>query len=275
MDGQEEWQVDGGGAVAYQRYLVPLVTARWAVVLADRAVLRAGERVLDVACGTGAMARVAAQRVGLGGRVTAVDINPEMVAVGRGLAPVAGAPIDWRVGSALNLPLPDRAVDVVVCQLGLQFFPDRPAALREMRRVLSPSGRLVASVYGPIEDNPANHVLSDALDRRAGPGASLAKRSEHALSDPTRLADLVAEAGFADVSVIVDKITIEYDSPAQFVRIQLTATPLARLFARTPAGEREHIMRDVTADVRAALAEYTDSGGLHFPQVAHHVLGTP
>jgi ubiquinone/menaquinone biosynthesis C-methylase UbiE len=272
MNEQEQWQVDGGGAVAYQRYLVPLVTARWAVVLADRAALRPGERVLDVACGTGAVARIAAQRVGPGGRVTALDINPEMLAVGRSLPPVAGAPIEWRDGSALHLPLSDGAFDVVVCQLGLQFFPDQPTALREMRRVVSPTGRVVASVYGPIEQNPANHALSEALDKRVAPGASLAKRSEHALADPTKLAEMVAMAGFANVSVATDTITIDYDSPAEFVRIQLTATPLARLFAGTAAVERERIMREVTADVRAALAFYTDSGGLHFPQVAHHVL---
>jgi len=274
MDEQEHWQVDGGGSVAYQRYLVPLVTARWAVVLVDRAALRAGERVLDVACGTGVVARIAAQRVGPGGYVTAVDINPEMLAVGRSLTPVAGAEIEWRDGSALDLPLPDGAFDVVLCQLGLQFFANRPTALSEMRRVVSPGGRLVASVYGPIEQNPANHALSVALDRRVAPGASLAKRSEHALADASELAELVATAGFADVSVATETITIDYDSPADFVRIQLTATPLARLFAVTPAAERERIMREVTTDVQAALARYTDSNGLHFPQVAHHVHAT-
>jgi ubiquinone/menaquinone biosynthesis C-methylase UbiE len=275
MNEQEQWQVDGGGAAAYQRYLVPLVTARWAVVLADRAALRPGERILDVACGTGAAARLAAERVGPSGEVTAVDINPEILAMGRSLPPVVGAPIDWRDGSAEGLPLPDGSFDAVLCQLGLQFFPDRLTALREMRRVLSPTGRVVASVYGPIAQNPANHALSDALDDRVAIGASRTKRSEHALGDPTELAELVAKAGFADVSVATDAITIDYDSPAEFVRIQLTATPLARLFADTPAAERERIMREVTADVQAGLAPYTDSRGLHFPQVAHHVSAVP
>src|SRR5262245_31038312 len=118
MNEQEQWQVDGGGAVAYQRYLVPLVTARWAVVLADRAALRPGERILDVACGTGAVARLAARRVGPSGQVTAVDINPQMLAVGRSLPPVDGAPIEWRDGSADALPLPDGCFDAVLCQLG-------------------------------------------------------------------------------------------------------------------------------------------------------------
>jgi hypothetical protein len=130
-------------------------------------------------------------------------------------------------------------------------------------------------VYGPIEHNPANHALADALDRRVAPGAALAKRAEHALGDRDELAALVAGAGFADVSVVTDTITISYDSPAEFVRIQLTATPLARLFADVPDAERRRVMSEVGADVEAALAPYTRPDGLHFPQEAHTVLAVP
>ncbi|HKD98713.1 MAG TPA: class I SAM-dependent methyltransferase [Micromonosporaceae bacterium] len=272
MDDEDRWQVDGGGSVAYQRYLVPMVTAKWAVVLVDRVGLRPGERILDVACGTGAVTRVAAERVGTAGRVAALDINAEMLAVGRSLPPVAGAPIEWHEGSASDLPFPAGTFDAVVCQLGLQFFPDRPAALREMRRVVAATGRVALSVYGPIDHNPATRALAGALDRHVGPGASTVKRSEHALADRDELAGLVAAAGFDDVSVHTDHITVSMDSPAAYVRIQLTGTPLARLFADTPPAKRRRILDAVTADVEAELAPYTDAGGLRFPQEAHHVL---
>lgn len=275
VDNQERWQVDGGGSVAYQRYLVPAVTAKWAIVLADRTGLRPGERVLDVACGTGAVARVAAERIGEMGHVSALDINPDMLTVGRSLPPVIGAPIDWYEGSALALPFAAGAFDAVLCQLGLQFFPDRPTALREMRRVVGPTGRIALSVYGPIEHNPATNALAGALDRKVAPGASAAKRTEHALADRDALARLVAEAGFANVSIVTDQITVSMASPAEYVRIQLTGTPLARLFADTADAERQRVLNEVTADVETALAPYTNASGLHFPQEAYHVLATP
>jgi ubiquinone/menaquinone biosynthesis C-methylase UbiE len=151
MDDQERWQVDDDAAAAYQRFLVPAVTGPWAAVLVERVGLRQGERVLDVACGTGAVARLAAERVGTTGHVTALDINARMLEVGQSLPPVTGATIDWREGSALTMPLPDAAFDVVTCQLGLQFLPDRPVALREMRRVLSNNGRLALSLDPPMK----------------------------------------------------------------------------------------------------------------------------
>ena len=275
MHEQEQWQVDGGAAVAYQRFLVPAVTRLWAAVLVDHAALRPGERILDVACGTGVVARLAAEHVGAAGHVTGLDLNADMLAVGRSLPPVTGAPIAWCEGSAMELPFAASVFDVVLCQLGLQFFPDRASALREMRRVVSPTGRMALSVFSPLEDNPANHALSDALDRRVAPNASVTKRAEHALADRTELADLVTTAGFTNVSITTEQITVSFVSPAEYVRVQLTSTPLARLFASTPADERRRVLSEVTADVETALAPYTDAGGVHFPQAAHHVLAGP
>jgi len=274
MDDQERWQVDDDAADAYQRFLVPAVTGPWASILVERVAVRHGERVLDVACGTGAVARLAAQRVGAAGHVTALDINPRMLEVGRSLPPVAGAAIEWLEGSALEMPLPDAAFDVVTCQLGLQFLPDRSRALREMRRVLSNTGRLALSVYGPIEHNPTTHALSESLDRRVRPGASLAKRTEHALADRDELRALVAEAGFEAVRVTTEHITVALKSAAEYVRIQLTATPLARLFTDFPAAERQRMLSEITGDLDAALAPYLRADGLFYPQESHIVLAT-
>jgi ubiquinone/menaquinone biosynthesis C-methylase UbiE len=274
MDDQERWQVDDDAAAAYQRFLVPAVTGPWAAVLVERVGLNRGERVLDVACGTGAVARLAAERVGATGHVTALDINARMLEVGQSLPPVAGATIEWREGSALAIPLPDAAFDVVTCQLGLQFFPDRPLALQEMRRVLSNGGRLALSVYGPIEHNPTTHALSESLDRRVRPGASLTKRTEHVLADRDELRALVGAAGFEDVRISTEHITVALPSAAEYVHIQLTATPLARLFTDLAAAERQRMLSEITGDLDAALASYTRSGGLFYPQESHIVLAT-
>src|SRR5262245_23622242 len=129
MRGQAEWQVAERAAELYQRYLVPAVTAPWAADLVARAQLRAGERVLDVACGTGVVARLAAERVGAGGRVVGLDVNAGMLAVARSLEPVPGAAIEWCEASVLEMPFAPATFDVALCQFGLQFFPDRPLAL--------------------------------------------------------------------------------------------------------------------------------------------------
>jgi ubiquinone/menaquinone biosynthesis C-methylase UbiE len=130
-----DWQLEGAPAAElFERYVVPAITAKWAQDLLDRAQPREGETVLDIACGTGIVARLAAIRMGQG-LVTGLDLNTAMLAVARSV-PTEGAAITWIEGSALDLPFPADSFDVVFCQLGLQFFPDQRKALREIYRVL-------------------------------------------------------------------------------------------------------------------------------------------
>jgi len=264
----EEWQLQGGAPELYQRYLVPAVTAIWAADLAGRAGLRAGERVLDVACGTGVVARAAAGHTGPAGRVAGLDINPGMLAVARSLPGRAEPGIGWLQASVLALPMADASWDVVLCQLGLQFFPDRPAALAEIRRVLVPGGRTGLSVYGAIEHNPAALALAQALDRHLGPGASQTKRAEHALADPALLHGLAREAGFRGISIATETKLIRYPSAADYVRIQLIATPLAGLTGEPGSP----LAAALTADVAAALEPYCTADGLAFSQEAHILM---
>ena len=178
----------------------------------------------------------------------------------------------WREASALALPYAARSLDVVLCQLGLQFFPDRLGALREMHRTLVPGGRLALNVFGPIEHNPATHALADALDRHVGPDASLAKRAEHALADTAALGTLLHEAGFAELVIETATKIVRFDSPAEYVRIQLAATPLAAVAAAVDPACRDRLVEAVTADVSRALATYDSKDGLAFPQEVHIVL---
>jgi len=269
---REQWQLEGSAPEMYQRYLVPAITSVWATDLADRAALRSGERVLDVACGTGVLARLAAERVGTGGRVAALDLNPGMLATARSLAPVAGAPIEWHQGSALALPFPDAAFDIVFCQLGLQFFSDRAAALREFRRMLAPTGRIALNVFGPIEHNPATRALAAALDSRVHPDASAVKRAEHALADPVQLRALVRGAGFPDVAIHTAQKTLRFPSVTDYVRVQLAATPLAGVIANYDSAARDRMVDSLIEDVSAALARYLVDEALFCPQEVHIVL---
>jgi SAM-dependent methyltransferase len=182
------WQLEGSAAELYQRYLVPAITTKWADDLVHRAQLRAGEDVLDVACGTGVVARLAARKV-TPGHVTGLDLNSGMLAVARNVSNGREA-ISWKEGSALDLPFPSGHFDVVLCQLGLQFFPDQLKALREMRRVVLDSGRLALSVYSPIERTPGANAFVRALDEVLEPEASRIKRGEHSFASPAQLENL-------------------------------------------------------------------------------------
>lgn len=272
MDRRDQWQLDGSAPELYQRYLVPAVTAVWAADLVGRIGLRAGERVLDVACGTGVVAREAAQHVGASGRVAAIDLNAGMLDVGRRLEPPGGAPIDWHEGSALELPFAEGGFDVVLCQLGLQFFSEPLDALREMQRVLAANGRLGLSVFSAIEHTPAALALSDALDRHVGADASRAKRSEHSLADAAQLHGLVAGAGFREIRIATVTKTLRFPSVEEWVRIQLSATPLASVLNGLDAARAETVANAVVAEVAAALGPYRIAGGLSFPQEAHVLL---
>jgi ubiquinone/menaquinone biosynthesis C-methylase UbiE len=270
---QLQWQLDAGAPELYQRHLVSTMTSMWATDLADRAELRPGENVLDLACGTGVLARVAAERVGVSGRVAALDINPGMLNVARSLPPpVGGAAIEWCEGSATAMPYPDAGFQAVVCQLGLQFFPDQLAALRQIRRVLVPGGRLALNVFGPIEHNPATWAMADALDREVHPGASEVKRTEHNLAGTDKLRALVDGAGLQEVVLTTTTKSVHFPSVSHYVRAQMTATPLATLLQGYESARRNRILTALTEDVAAALAGYAAESGLTFPQEVHIVL---
>jgi ubiquinone/menaquinone biosynthesis C-methylase UbiE len=259
----EHWQVQESEAQLYERHLVPAVTAPWAADLVERAGVHRDDRVLDVACGTGIVARTAQERVGSEGSVTGLDINPAMLAV----AQSQSAEVQFIRGSALALPFDDGSFDAVLCQFGLQFFPNRAAALGEMHRVLTEGGRLGASVYGPIEENPGTLALAQALDHHLGTGASQTKRAEHVLAYPSLVEKLAVDAGFADITLTTETKVVRFSSAPEWVNVQLTATPLASLLAERLS--RPGMTERITASVVEALQRYEVPGGIEFPVEAH------
>ena len=241
----DHWQLEGSAAELYQRYLVPGITSKWAEDLVHRARLRGGEEVLDVACGTGVVARLAASKVAPG-HVTGLDLNAGMLAVARGVLN-EGAPVNWMEGSALDLPFPSGRFDVVLCQLGLQFFPDQPRALREMRRVVRERGRIALSVYSPIERTPGANAFVSALDEVLGLEASRIKRGEHSFASPAQLEKLLRDAGFGTIDVQTVVQTIAFPSVLDYVRFQLLATPMTVLLKDKIEPDRQAIISSVAS----------------------------
>jgi ubiquinone/menaquinone biosynthesis C-methylase UbiE len=271
MGNHQRWQVAGTAAEIYQRELEPAVFGPWAPRVVELADLRPGMSVLDVACGAGVVARVAAEAVGEDGRVTGLDLNPGMLAVAARLPDVRGAAIKWVEGSAQSLPFADASYEVVCCQLGLQYFPDRKAALSEMHRVLVRGGRLVVMVWREIDRAPGFAALATALGLRISSDAEALMRAPFGLSEAAELSGLLEEAGFSDVSVHAVIGNVRFASPAIFVQSYVGCSPLAGMVSAAP----ESAYQDLVRDVEVKLEPFTQREGMAFPIEAHLALARP
>jgi len=253
----------------YEQYFVPAMFLPWSSVLLRHAALQAGERVLDLACGTGIVARQAAPLLGLTGQITALDINPAMLAVARSLPASPGAAIDWQQGNAMNLPFPDGAFDVVLCQHGLPFFPDYAVAVREMRRILVPGGRALVIVLQALERHPVFEALMKSVARQlVQPLASV--MTPFVLSGADELRSLFAEAGFREVSIIPESIVVSFPEPERFVPLAVTSSAAAvPAFTQLETPERAALLNAVREEVGTTLRQYIKVDHLTFPMFAH------
>ena len=228
----------------YERYFVPAIGAPLANDLIRIAALRQGERVLDVACGTGVVARLASQPVGAAGTVAGLDINPGMLAVARSTTP-PGMAIDWHEASAEAMPIPDASFDAVLSQMGLEFVPDKHAALSEMRRVLAPGGRLILNVPGPTPQLFV--IMGEALARHIGAEAAGFVNQVFSLHDTAELQNLINGAGFRDVSVQAGTKSLHLPEPEKFLWQYVHSTPLAGAVAHVNEERRGSLEREVVA----------------------------
>jgi ubiquinone/menaquinone biosynthesis C-methylase UbiE len=269
MSEQERWQLAGSAPEIYERHLVPAIFAPWAPVLTEQAALNPGERVLDVACGTGVVARLAAEQVGLKGEVVGLDLNRGVLDVARSLPSVQGATIEWREGDVGSLPFAEAFFDVVFCQLGLQYFPDRGQAAREMHRVLKAGGRLLALVWRALAHSPGFAVLAAALERHVSPAAKAVMEAPLVFGDGVEeLRGLFRQAGFNTARIHSDVRMVRFASPEAFVQYQVAGSPLANHVAEVG----EAVQQALVQEVSAAMGAYMNDAGLVFPIEAHIVI---
>ncbi len=263
MNRSEQWQPNGSAAEMYECCVVPYLMSPWAPGLVALADIQPGEHVLDVACGTGVVARLAAPAVGPNGKVTGLDLNPGMLAVARALPPPPGAAITWVECSALAMQLADATYDVVLCQQGLQFFPDRSAALREIHRVLRPGGRLVLSVWK--QANPYSSAVRSAVARYIGTEAAAGMEAATSLGSAEALLHLMVDAGFNNVHIRPHVMKIRIPAVEEFVLRQLASMPIADAVA----AQSEEVRTALVRDVRMAVQSYIDKEGVTFPNEAN------
>jgi len=259
-------QEEIAAAKAYEELHVPALFRQWTPRVADAAKIGAGQRVLDVGCGTGVLAREAATRVGKGGAIVGVDAGRGFLAVAREIAPK----IDWRAGAAESLPCDDGSFDAVVSQFGLMFFPDRPKAVREMLRVLAPGGRLAVAVWESLENSEAYPIEVELLDRIGGKPAGDALRAPFVLGDTAALRSLFEDAGVSEVEVSTHLGRGRFPSIRTMVEADLRGwLPVMGVILDEQTIER------ILDEAESALAEFvTTDGTVAFDSPAHIVTGS-
>jgi ubiquinone/menaquinone biosynthesis C-methylase UbiE len=256
------WQMNTDGPETYERYIVPTWMLDWTDDLIAAAGVGPGKRVLDVACGTGIVARKAASLVGPGGRVAGLDANEGMLAVAGTCARKEGrAAVEWYCSDVSRMPFSPGEFDAVLCHQGLQFFPDKTAALQEMARVLAPEGRLALGVWGRLARCPYVIAVCGVLEKYLGAESTTLFKQAGSLSDPGELLSLVRDAGFSDVHLRAETKMSRHPSLAELLPAYFSIFPVSQEISAMQEEEREGMFRDMAT----ALAPYCENDGLAVP----------
>ena len=243
----------------YERVLVQPLFTPFAEELVNRLGPEPGGGLIDVACGTGIVARIARKKLGASARIVGVDVAAPMLAV----AKTVDATIEWREGNASTLPVRDgESFSRLACHQGFQFFADKPAAAREMRRVLAPDGRAAIACWRALADLPAMSEINTIAERHLGAIAD----SRHALGDADALRTILTDAGFKDVRVEVFPHDVRLPDGALFARLNAMA-----VIGMTDAGkklgesERGELAGRIAAESHQVIAKYTKDGEFVLP----------
>jgi ubiquinone/menaquinone biosynthesis C-methylase UbiE len=268
MSRVEPWYFDDDPSELYERLVVPSKFLPWAKDLVALGNPQSGDKVLDIACGTGTVTRLIPPHVGASGSVTGLDFNASRLDVATSLVITAGCPIEWKEGDAGALPFDDAAFDLVFCQQGLQFFPDKAKALREMHRVLVSGGKLILGVWRSEDQQPGGRAMAAALDRHISPEAGAIRREPFSFGDAKVIEALVIDAGFRDVMVNPTVKNVHFPSAEAFTKRYISArVPLNSMVAAASKEAREAVV----SDVNAALDQYEGEIGLELPTAVNIV----
>ena len=242
----------------YEQFLLGPLFRPWAEALLEQLNPAKGSRFLDVACGTGIVARLAKPRVGPAGKVVGVDLNGGMLAVARRVAPK----VDWREGNATALPIGEgEQFDTVACQQGFQFIADRSAAAQQMRRALVPDGRVGISTWRPDHESPVLLQLRQVAERRAGP----IEDRRHSLGEPGPLEAVLREAGFRDIQTRTESRTIRFEDGMMFARLNALALVGMSAGGKTLSeSDRERLIEDIVRESGDIVARNSAAGAFQY-----------
>ncbi|WP_116041521.1 methyltransferase domain-containing protein [Amycolatopsis palatopharyngis] len=261
MSSSETFQISLEAAEVYESRFVPGIFAEWAPLVIEAAKIRRGDAVLDVACGTGIVARIAAEQVGSDGVVVGTHVNESMLAVARRVRP----DLEWHRGDVADLPFPSEAFDAVLCQMSLMFFPDRLRALAEMARVTTTDGTVAAVVPAGIGDQPAYGLLVDVVTNEAGPEAASLMEAYWSCGDLDELSGWFTAAGLRVVSRRTHLGTARFGSVEELVATEVEGAPLIDRID-------DETYRRIRESARTALRPFVGAGGAVAAPLRGHIL---
>lgn len=260
----EAWADDRADAArTYEAVYVPALFGQWAVPMLDAAEVGPGDRVLDVACGTGVLARAAARRVGPEGFVAGIDPDPGMLAV----AVDRSADVQWRLGRAEFIPFPDAHFDAVLCQFGMMFFADYHRGLLEMLRVTVPHGRIAVTVWDSLRNSVAYPVLVELIRRHAGDRAAEALSAPFTLGNTNMLRRIFEEAGVEDLRIETSQGTARFPGVRAMIEAEIRGwLPVMGIDLQ------ERQIRHILLEAEEVLREYLTARGLVIFRSPAHIV---
>lgn len=261
-------------AEMYEQFYGPGIFQPLTKIFVEFAAPKPDERVLDLACGTGLVARRVAPMIGTGGKLLAVDINPVMLEVARRQPAPAGAVIEWREGDAVTIDLPGHEFDLILCQQGLQFFSDRSAALRRLRELLVAGGRITLTTWQDIERHTLFAEFAKVESKYLAPlGVSYDDLvAPFSLGSAEQLRALLEEAGFSRIEIAGHTVETRFPDPETFARKMETAYgAVIPAFVEDPAAFAEYLDA-VERETRDLVQRVTREGMVRFPMPANLAL---
>lgn len=259
------FQLSGSAPEIYENTMVPLWFGRWAEALLESVALKSGESVLDVACGTGVTTRLAKRHVGGNGRVTGLDINAGMLKKAKELA--TDQNIEWMESDVVGTSFQDNSFDAVISQHGYHYFPDQRAALKEFHRVLTPNGRIALSIWDGHSDY--TRAICSAVEKFISPEIAKKQRGQRQTPSSDKLCESATEAGFREISVVRQELTIKVPLAEEFVPLHLSSMPIASAFLELPENTKEALI----ADVALALKDRISGDQIVYPDAVNVLTG--
>jgi ubiquinone/menaquinone biosynthesis C-methylase UbiE len=262
------FQLSDNAAENYEQISARYILGPWAQVLVSASELKSGEKILDLACGTGIVSRAAAEQLGVSGHITGLDTNPGMLKVAQKIGIKGSCPIEWVEGSACDIPLEDGTFDAVLCQQGLQYFPDQAKAISECYRVLRTGGRACFNIWAAA--GPYNEALARAIAMHIGDKEARQYRQSRDVPDAASLRQLFEDAGFSNVDVSVKEMLVWLPEIKKFAISHLDGSPISSALNALSEEAQGNLARDVAADIAA----YANGDDVVVPDSIHLICAT-